>query len=323
MADLKTLLKNAKQDAKDAQENVDGLDKVEQNIRTYDQNGKTAIANYIDQYPNAITSAMDENAIKLDQYTASIQDTSIRLQQKVEHAKSTLALLTKSADSGYMDVTSKRMMLDYAEEYKIAFLIICAKAVIVCVTMAFIYSRKNLFLTVATFVAVVVVWYSWNFILYFFQSNGGTYTEAEKLCADGTPANSTGSNCAEACTKSDDGPEEYTSCSENPFGCCIDGASRIDASGSACSVPLACMSTLYGCCPDGLMARTDASGSQCDWTALRGDCAMSKYGCCPNGITKVDERGSNCKPVSLCGITAFGCCPNGDDREDLAGSNCT
>ena len=124
MADLRSMLEKAKKDAEDAKTNVKNLDKVEQNITDMDKKAVKAITLYVEQYPNTLTNAMDANAKKIDDYTARIQDTSIRLQKQVDNAKSTLALLTGSKDKGYIDITSAKLMLDYAEEYKIAYIVV-------------------------------------------------------------------------------------------------------------------------------------------------------------------------------------------------------
>ena len=203
MADLRSMLEKAKKDAEDAKTNVKNLDKVEQNISDMDKKAVKAITLYVEQYPNTLTNAMDANAKKIDDYTARIQDTSIRLQKQVDNAKSTLALLTGSKDKGYIDITSAKLMLDYAEEYKIAYIVVICKTILFFIILTFIYSRRNLFLTFAVSCSVVILWYSWNFLLNFFRGNNiGGGTEKGKLCADGTPSDATGSNCEKTCPSS-------------------------------------------------------------------------------------------------------------------------
>ena len=323
MADLKALLKNAQKDADDAKRNVENLGKVRSKIDTFDQNGTKAIELYAAGYPDSLPIMIEENAAKLETYTAAIQDTSISLQRKVEKAKNTLALLTKSADNGYMDATSRRMMLDYADMYKVTYLVVCAKVVLFVVVMCIIYSRRNLVLTIAATVLVVVVWYSWKFTLYFFNNLKSRESQEGKLCSDGTPSNATGSNCKDSCATKGEKTPIYRSCEQSPFGCCNDGSPSIDVNGTTCNGPLACATSRFGCCPDGLSERTDISGSKCDWTYFSGDCSSSMFGCCPNGSIKQDEDGSNCTMNSACGMSAFGCCPDGQEQVDLAGSNCT
>jgi hypothetical protein len=322
MADLKTLLKNARKDAQEAKTNVDNLNQVETNIEKLDQAGLDAIADFVENYPDGLTRGIDASQANIDRYTSLIQDTSIRLQQKVENAKTTLALMTKSKQGGYDDPTSKRMMLDYADEYKVSYVVVCAKAVIFVATLAVIYTPRNVFLTFATTAVVVLVWYTWAFLIEFFRNLHPKEVKLkDRKCPDGTPSNATGSNCKDTCP--DTTANTFMSCEQSPFGCCPDGSTSPDAEMKGCPPPLACGSTEFGCCPDRLSERTDAEGSYCDWTYFRGDCSKTTYGCCPNGSIKEDADGSNCTLTSSCGLTAFGCCPNGDPRDDLAGSNCS
>lgn len=323
MADLQTFLKNAERDAKEAQRNVDTLHVVDEKIASYDDRVKRAIVNFVEKYPDSTTKGIENIASELEDYTSQIADTTLRLQQKVEHAKSTLALFDKSAKSGYNDLTSKRLLLDYAEQYKQAYIVVCAKAALFVVVLSFIFTWRNVFLTAATSAAVVIVWYTWHFVLSFFtgrRPRGGDTTKG-KLCPDGTASDATGSNCS-TCPEKAAVAVGYTSCAKTPFGCCPNGRPSNDADGSGCGPPLACASTQYGCCPDGISHRTDASGSQCDWTDYRKSCTNTEFGCCPNGATKIDDEGSNCTNASACGKTAFGCCTDGKPRIDFAGSNC-
>jgi hypothetical protein len=80
-------------------------------------------------------------------------------------------------------------------------------------------------------------------------------------------------------------------CADMPDGCCPDGVTAMtDASGSNCvqvAAPL-CSATAYGCCPDGVTTRIDVASCQ-NW------CADTDFGCCPGGLeAKIDPSGSNC-----------------------------
>ena len=324
MADLQTFLKNAERDAKEAQRNVDTLPVVEANIASYDERATQAISDFVTDYPDSTPTGIDTIASELDDYTSLIEDTTLRLQQKVERAKSTLAQFDQSAKAGYNDLTSKRLLLDYADQYKQSYIVICAKAALFVAVMSFIFTWRNAFLTAVTSTAVVIVWYTWHFILSFFtgrKPEGGDTTNG-KLCPDGTASDATGSNCNTCPSTKAAVPVNYMSCSKTPFGCCPNGMPSNDADGSGCGPPLACASTQFGCCPDGLSARTDASGSQCEWTNYGRSCTNTEFGCCPNGSTKLDDEGSNCTNASACGKTAFGCCTDGKPRLDFLGSNC-
>jgi hypothetical protein len=321
MADLKSILKTARQNAADAKMFLANLSQVRDKINDFDTKGKAAIESFIDDYPDALTGAMEDNNTKMTEHTKQIVDYSIGLQRQVESAKSTLALITASADGGYTDPTSQKILLDLSATYKVLYIVVCCKVVIFFVTMAYIFSMRNAFLTFATFVAVVVVYYTWTFIVNFFEGNntGGGDTNEGKLCSDGTESNANGSNCP---AKPPAPQTPYYSCDQSPFGCCVNGLPSKTADRKGCAQPLVCASTLYGCCPDGLTERLDETGTNCDFTYYDSSCADSQFGCCPNGMVKIDAEGTNCTLASACGVSAFGCCPDGELRTDIAGSDC-
>ena len=115
------------------------------------------------------------------------------------------------------------------------------------------------------------------------------------------------------------------SCESSPFGCCAksDGYAsiyKIDKVGMNCPNSYeTCGTSKFGCCSDGITARTDATGTDC---ADANECSKSQYGCCIDGITsKNDEGGSKC-PIP-CSNTPFGCCIDGKtSRIDAHGTNC-
>ena len=55
-------------------------------------------------------------------------------------------------------------------------------------------------------------------------------------------------------------------CRGTRFGCCPDGKTTRNQSGSTCSTKtkLMCSESKFGCCPDGVTARRDKNGSNCD-----------------------------------------------------------
>jgi hypothetical protein len=62
-----------------------------------------------------------------------------------------------------------------------------------------------------------------------------------------------------------------------------------------------CKGTEYGCCLDGVTAKTDQTGSNCS------QCSTSQYGCCPdNKTTKTDDSGSNCPPSKCYNVKKLG-----------------
>lgn len=156
-------------------------------------------------------------------------------------------------------------------------------------------------------------------------------------------------------------------CLSTRYGCCADGVNPKDANGN-CITPaptttlasdttltdttltdtttlpplttasVNCLSTRYGCCPDGITAKSDSAGTNCITPAPVNpvnpiNCLSSRFGCCPDGITtKSDSTGANCltpapvnpvDPNINCLATRYGCCPNGVTAKlDDLGSNC-
>jgi hypothetical protein len=322
MADLKALLQRAKSDSEEIDRTVKTIGKTKSAIEKLKKEGFAAIDAYVETFPDMTTSRIDANAKTITKLTGQLGDASLSLQKKVEDSKATLDQLRKAKEGGFSDATSRKMMLDYAEEYKISFLVVWAKVVVVIVATYLMWSTQNILYTLATMVAVVIVWYTWSFIVHFFTGRNPSGGDKPRKCPDGTEANATGSNC-NTCPTVDNVPINlYMSCEESVNGCCSNGMPSMHEDLKKCPVARSCAASEFGCCPDGDTERTDRNGNNCDWTYYEGDCSESKFGCCANGLLKEDEKGTNCTPANACGFSAFGCCPDGSDRDDLAGSNC-
>ena len=87
-----------------------------------------------------------------------------------------------------------------------------------------------------------------------------------------------------------------------------------------------CLSTQFGCCKNGVTAKSDATGSNCD--SLH-DCNDYPNGCCADGVTPAPNANQvGCAPVStnprgVCSSTEFGCCPDGFSiKKTATGENC-
>ena len=99
-----------------------------------------------------------------------------------------------------------------------------------------------------------------------------------------------------------------------------------------------CLSTRWGCCPDGILSKSDSRGSNCITpapvtTIPTLNCLSSRFGCCPDNVTaKTTEEGTNCSTPAPeptvnqninCLATRYGCCPdNVTAKMDDLGSNC-
>jgi hypothetical protein len=323
MANLKGLLDRVKDDKKNAELALGSVAKLETDISALETKGKDAIKFYSEKYPDASTATIDDVNKKLKDIADSLETTSFTLQQKIDQYETTLSGLESSAESGYSDVTSKKLLSDYSDEYRVAYVVVWFKVIAVVFIVYQMYSRKNLLFVAATAVAVVIVWYTWTFVQNFFTglNPSGGNTEKGRLCADGvTEADATGSNCSTCPTKGT--PAPYKACKETPFGCCADGLPSTTSDMMSCAPSMACRSSLYGCCPDQTTAKIDVQGSNCDYKMFSSSCMTTTYGCCPNGMVKEDADGSNCSLVNFCGFGSFGCCPDGSFKSNAAGSNC-
>jgi hypothetical protein len=237
--------------------------------------------------------------------------------QKAENvAKSQAALEAAGGDLDKLDPTSRRTMLDFADQYKLAYYVLWAKVFLAAGVLYMVFSLENVVLSLAITAAIAIVWYIINLLIALYRGRNpkGGSTEEGKMCGDGvTPMVGDGENCPDICTK-----DTYVACNQGSFAkCCWDGT---PFDGESCpTVPEgSCYESQYGCCPDGKTARTATGG--CPEVVA---CASSQFGCCPNGQPRTDATDESCTFQSPCGFTAFGCCENSTPKTDAAGSNCT
>ena len=236
-----------------------------------------------------------------------------------------------SGDPDKLDSTSRRTMLDFADQYRLAYYVVWVKVVLIGVIVYFLYSQQNLLLSAAVFVAITLVWYVWVYLLAMYRGRNPRAgdTDTGKLCGDGvTLSDETGSNCPAVCTA-----ETYVACNKSVYGkCCWNGNPFTDATGSACapqpSDPESCFNSAYGCCPDGLTNRKDPTARvhldkslDTYGCALVPDCKTSEFGCCPNGTARTSIN-DDCTFQSPCAFSAFGCCADGSNKTNAEGSAC-
>jgi hypothetical protein len=252
----------------------------------------------------------DDAAVQMDNVTA---------------AQGNLAL----GDPDKLDSTSRRTMLDFADQYRLAYYVVWVKVVLIVGVVYFLYSQENLLLSGLIFVAITLLWYVGTFLLAMYRGRnpGGGDTDAGKMCGDGvTLSDETGSNCPAVCTA-----ETYVACNKGVYGkCCWNGTPFTDATGSACplapSDPESCFNSAYGCCSDGKTKRQDPTGTYLGnvdkyGCAVVADCKTSEFGCCPNGTARTSNE-DDCTFQSPCAFSAFGCCEDGSSKSNAAGSAC-
>jgi hypothetical protein len=124
------------------------------------------------------------------------------------------------------------------------------------------------------------------------------------------------------------GPSDYCQYDLDCSGCEPFYCDSSENCGNKHSLPpmkTGCMSTRYGCCPDG---KTPAAkdGSNCPSNNMLGGCESTRYGCCPDGKTAANKNGSNCSSNNMlggCESTRYGCCPDGKTASNKNGSNCS
>lgn len=237
-------------------------------------------------------------------------------QKSANVAASQEALLAAEGDLDRLDPTSRRTMLDFADQYKLARYVVWAKVLLAAGLLYLVYSPMNVLLSLAIAVGIAVVWYVVTLLiaLYRGRNPGGGGTDKGKLCSDGvTPAEENGENCPVVSSQ-----ETYVACNKGSFGmCCWDGTPY---NGEKCpDYPgeESCFNSPYGCCADGKTARTETGG--CPAVV---ECESSEFGCCPNGQPRTDASDASCTFQSPCGFSAFGCCEDATEKTDPAGSNC-
>jgi hypothetical protein len=324
MADLNAMLKRANADSQELAEMVQSVPIMERRASGLNKRGEDGIKRLVSDYPNGSVADVEKTLDQLSKLDEFVEKETIRLQTRVEQSKATMKRLTDAADADFVDATSYKMMLDYGEQYRISYVTLWVKAAVALAGLAVLRNPLHIGFAFATALVVMVLMFTWSFLQNMFtrQNPSGGGTEKGKTCADGTPSDATGSNCSTCPTNNNVPTNLYKACDDTPFGCCSDGLPGLDAELQSCATMPVCHSSPFGCCPDGVTERTDASGSTCDWTYYKGDCASTQFGCCPNGVIKQDELGSNCTPANMCGMSAFGCCPNGTNKVDASGSNC-
>jgi len=80
---------------------------------------------------------------------------------------------------------------------------------------------------------------------------------------------------------------------------------------------VACNTTAYGCCPNGVDAALGPNYEGCE--SLSADCASARYGCCPDGMSIAAGPNFVGCPSTVplnhseasCGESAYGCCEDG------------
>ena len=225
------------------------------------------------------------------------------------------ALLAAEGDMDRLDPTSRRTMLDFADQYVLARYVVWAKVLVVIGVLYLVYSPMNVLLSLAIAVGIAIVYYVVTLLLALYRGRNPRGGDTEKMCADGvTAVIDNGENCPAVSTQ-----DTYVACNMGNFGkCCWDGT---PFNGEACPPnpgETSCYNSEFGCCPDAKTARTASGG--CPPVV---ECDSSEFGCCPNGQPRTDATDVSCTFQSPCGFTAFGCCEDATAKTDLAGSNCT
>ena len=162
-------------------------------------------------------------------------------------------------------------------------------------------------------------------------------------CADGkTYKNEDGSNCTDASIWKFNGPKNSgyvvkgpngnvivktkSNCAATEYGCCLDGTTTKNATGSNCPPVNAWKFTgpnvtaYAGKGPNnsGFIAQGPFGNTV---IGVASNCSMSQYGCCPDNVTTRNMNGSNCL-LGGCAGTQYGCCPDNVTARNVNGSNC-
>ena len=168
---------------------------------------------------------------------------------------------------------------------------------------------------------------------------GGCALTPYGCCPDNiTPKNADGSNCPTATGLLFNGPNvnaavysgpnvsAFAAKGPNNAGLIIKGPNGNVYTLSNNNTVGGCAGTQYGCCPDGVTAKS-ADGTNCaPYPSPPGGCSGTQYGCCPDGVTAKSADGTNCAPYPPppggCVSTQYGCCPDNITAKNADGSNC-
>ena len=196
------------------------------------------------------------------------------------------------------DLTTKQLMADFANQYRLVFVQGWAKLIVGFLLAYLMFSPLNATLLVGVFIAMVLVWFLVAFIKNLIASDGG-----EKMI--GAPY------VGESCPTPAPTPPLET-------GYCPDGVTKMQGeSKTGCPV----------CETNPSLYWTDASGT---------NCPIDENAFCPDGITMAEAGRTNCKKCTMdpsifwTDATGTNCptevpeyCPDGVTKANADKSNCT
>jgi len=214
---------------------------------------------------NESIGTLQERVTKMSQSQATVRRTLLSMEQNDIELES-------------QDLTTQKLMMDFANEYKLLYMLFWVKIAIGVVLIYFLYTPFNALLLIGTFVTLILLFYLYAFFQEAVSSTlslnsgkeliGSTVIKEDcpppvVYCPDGvTVANADKSNCTALPEYCADG---VTVANADKSNCeaviplpqyCEDGVTVANADRSNCV-------TDFGYCPDGFMAKVDVLGTNC------------------------------------------------------------
>lgn len=219
-------------------------------------------------------------------------------------------LITYNGNIEDLDITSKKLLADYLNDYNVQRMMFWIKLIIVLFLLYQLFSSeknkhdeqfKTMYMII--WVVVMIVLFIFSYIKYIWSTSATLPKSASAKAVEST---------------------DPMTCTNSEYGCCPDGITPSNKNGLNCG----CNQSIYGCCPDGSNRNEDGSctSSTLQKSKQKKDCSQTTYGCCPDNITISNSTGNNCmrnptKPP-LCSTTQYGCCPDGHTVSNVDRSNC-
>lgn len=260
---------------------------------------------------NGVSKQID-NIVNLLNEKIGILKNKIKQSSNIEDLKKIHHNLTENAGNlNNLDITSKKLLTDYLNDYNITRQMFWIKLLIVLLLTYELFSTEENIHDENFKTTYMIIWGVTMVALFIFSYAKYVWSNYTTL------PKSASAKAVESTTP--------LTCSTSKYGCCPDNITTADKNKLNCG----CKESLYGCCPDG--SNKTADGSCTSETLIMSakspvTCHQSEYGCCPDNITLSNSTGSNCTKITtrppLCGRSQYGCCPDGNTISNVDRSNC-
>jgi len=286
---------------------------------------------------NGVSKNIDTIIKNINEKIGTLKNKIKQSDHTIDNLKKIHHNLTENAgDLNNLDITSKKLLTDYLNDYNITRQMFWIKLLIVLLLAYELFSTEANVHDENFKTTYMIIWGVTMFALFLFSYAKYVWANYSSLPKSAS-AKAVESTAPLTCSSSPYGccPDNITvadknrlncGCKESVYGCCPDGSNR-NANGSCGSTammssktPLPCNQSVYGCCPDNI-TMSNSTGSNCTKLPTNPPaCARTQYGCCPDGRTISNVDRANC--IGSCAFSKYGCCPNGVTISNKDRSNC-